>query len=1348
MIGRDALSQDLPLYLPGLSSTLSFASLSVRSPFLGLLETHFLKLDSSALRPALKAIILALLPGLEEETSEDFERTLKLVDGFKSATRLGFQSGKESKSDSGDEYFWQCFFLASITSNSRRLGALAYLVRNLPRLGPSIQQRRDSTPNTSNNGGDHIDAEQPFDEAAIVVTSPEPGLLIRCFAAGLADEQLLIQRGFLDLLVTHLPLHANVLQERVKSEDLELLISSASSVVARREMSLNRRLWSWLLGPEPTSGADGTESPTSLSTDPMNSSLSSRTRYFEDYGLHPLTRAILKLIDRQHESPAERARPFRICLSLMDRWEIGGLVVPEIFLPAVNSVRKYQEQAVTTEDFKEVLRSASVFFDGVESGLIWGEINGLIVTALRLGTSNNDALDKLALAKFIIAHFNVREEEMLLIHAPLTLLTVAVKLRVDPVEQTKLVSLHVDILQAAVSIAMDLVELIPERAYLSRPATSQSALPASQDTTWKIDNGQIIDRLRIFYVQNRGNLDVASPPFSALEVCQLLAREVAAIASKSLESATSGAHIAAELRLLGTLISKAPKVNNLDMKSLLSSVHVALSSNGRPSFSTFASVLNLVITLFHRDYASPRDISSLIDPLVRIAWAYLTPSYPKYHVEAARALWSLQMSLSMDNHEIEASLCRLVTGADVSGIFSHRPADPGRRFIILWTHMLQEGGSLGRRGSRPSIVDTKSASNIGTYEVMLGRPLFLLLDSLLDEKTQLFTTTRNWLQNLSGGDRLFHIFAARFSGFSFLRITPTMDVDGNATDSYTEENDIDQCLYYLQTLSNVLRWSSDSTFTILARKTISGETSYGLIPDTSDQEDQFSLQELFIHVCLRALEYRIKQTGSDVEVRVCQLHRTALSILHQLISSLNASLITKWDLETKLIGFLLVSLERPDPSIQVSLLDVILATLKLKATPPVAIRPASPAIPKRPSFQDISPGTSSAFNSERHESDTAISPPLPPASLIKCFQAGFEAPSSRLVLDSWVTVLSQCLPLYSESIFQVLIPLIETLCTQVGKEFDSLKLMFQDTSATRHDAAPESTLISLLNGLENVLARGHARLVRKESRTSSLRSPDQHGFFGTMVSGVFSSDASQTRSLTANDRLTVLLSFQDAVRICFKIWSWGGLGAEYSNQDPESAASFSYTSLRMRNRARRLLEHLFAAEPLECLETVIEIWQRASINIEDYKYTAVFNLLHVLDGSKPKHTIPAIFDAIYSRTNPSALEPSRKSTLTSTLLDTDLVVFLVEYARSLEDDTMDEIWTDCMTFLKDILTNPFPHRQILPSLLEFAAILGEKVDNTNFGEQRKMRKELGVYSTSHLFQYIRLIYTRIFFFVF
>ena len=154
-----------------------------------------------------------------------------------------------------------------------------------------------------------------------------------------------------------------------------------------------------------------------------------------------------------------------------------------------------------------------------------------------------------------------------------------------------------------------------------------------------------------------------------------------------------------------------------------------------------------------------------------------------------------------------------------------------------------------------------------------------------------------------------------------------------------------------------------------------------------------------------------------------------------------------------------------------------------------------------------------------------------------------------------------------------------------------------------------------------------------------------------------------------------------------------------------------------------MLEHLFTAETLECLETVIDLWK----NSEDASSKAeVFNLLSALEASRPRHSMPALFNSIYSRTNPAALEPSRKSTMTISLEDTTLVNFLVEYARSLDDDAMDEIWQDCMIFLKDLLSNPFPHRQNLASLLDFAAILGGKVDNTTFGEQRKMRRELGV----------------------
>jgi hypothetical protein len=760
MIGTDGLSRDLSLYLPGLSSTLSFASLSVREPFLALLETHLLKLESPALRPALKAIILALLPGLEEDTSEDFERTLKLLNGFKIAVRSRNGDIDGTKQHSGDEYFWQCFFLASITSNSRRLGALAYLSRNLPKLGTSLR-RGSATPSMD---GAMLEASED-EHISDVVTSPEPGLLLRCFAAGLADEQLLIQRGFLDLLVTHLPLHAKVLQTRVKQEDLELLLTAASGVVARRDMSLNRRLWSWLLGPEPSSGTDGEgglESPMSPFGDPMSTFASSRTRYFEDYGVQPLTRAILRMIQRDNLAPIDRAKPFRVCLSLMDRWEIGGLVVPEIFLPAISNVRRYESQATTKADFNEVLRSASVFFDGVESGLIWGELAGLIAEALGSGkASEAERIDKLSLVKFIISHFNVREEEMLTVHAPTTALAIVVMLENAKAKVGQEIAGNNRDLEAVLSVAMgtamDLIELIPERAFLPSKLVKQSILDEKQTSQLaSLENSEILEKISTFYVHDQGNLDASPSPFLPNQVSDLLVLTAGSITRQSIDSSISSADIAMTSRLLVTLLNKATKAPSFRVERLLLSVQGKLSSSKQQPFSIFTSFVSLTTTLFSRSYLSQEQFSDLINPMVRLAWSYLTVSNPKFHVEAVRGLWQLQTTLSLTNHEIEAAICGLIIERDIAGTFASRDADASRSFGILWTHTLQDNlGHLDRRGSKtngePTIISKASGS--GSYEVMLGRPLFLLLDGLNDERTQLFVSVRMWLQNLVGVDK-------------------------------------------------------------------------------------------------------------------------------------------------------------------------------------------------------------------------------------------------------------------------------------------------------------------------------------------------------------------------------------------------------------------------------------------------------------------------------------------------------------------------------------------------------------------------------------------------------------------
>ena len=77
----------------------------------------------------------------------------------------------------------------------------------------------------------------------------DTGLMIRAFSAALSDDNLLVQRGALDLLLQSLRVESHAVTQ-ASPEDRTILMRAATGVVLRRDLSLNRRLFSWLLGPD------------------------------------------------------------------------------------------------------------------------------------------------------------------------------------------------------------------------------------------------------------------------------------------------------------------------------------------------------------------------------------------------------------------------------------------------------------------------------------------------------------------------------------------------------------------------------------------------------------------------------------------------------------------------------------------------------------------------------------------------------------------------------------------------------------------------------------------------------------------------------------------------------------------------------------------------------------------------------------------------------------------------------------------------------------------------------------------------------------------------------------------
>ena len=73
--------------------------------------------------------------------------------------------------------------------------------------------------------------------------------MIRAFAAALEDENLLVRRGALDVLLQAMRVDSIAIRKAQK-DDRAILMRAATGVVLRRDLSLNRRLYTWLLGPD------------------------------------------------------------------------------------------------------------------------------------------------------------------------------------------------------------------------------------------------------------------------------------------------------------------------------------------------------------------------------------------------------------------------------------------------------------------------------------------------------------------------------------------------------------------------------------------------------------------------------------------------------------------------------------------------------------------------------------------------------------------------------------------------------------------------------------------------------------------------------------------------------------------------------------------------------------------------------------------------------------------------------------------------------------------------------------------------------------------------------------------
>lgn len=615
-LSTKALNEELSIWLPGLLPVLSFCSLQIKPQLLKLYKEHILaNVSTSNLRIVCKPLILSLLPGLDDENSELFTDVLDLMDLLK-------------KKLNNDSHFWQSMFLSIISNPEKRLGALCWCNKRLP-----VFQSIVSEDNTTK-----------FSDEAQACLTPDSGLLIRAFATSINSvtnfnpaSDIIVIRGFFDLLLTHLPLNSKVLHEMIFNKDKEMLMMACCRVTLRKDMSLNRRLWNWLLGPE--NEHHNTDMPNELS----------RAKYFQDYGLESLTSGLLKIIEGSKYSSNQKVDAIRISLSLiMDKWEICHTVTDKLFLPIMKTCFQECCRQQNKNESNIILNSTQTFFDGVEASYIWKNLISLMLDGYN---------EKPDLIHFILNNFDFNEEEMVTTHVPIAILVLL---------RSGIYSLKwLDVLE-------NLVTLIPQRTFtsiveddhlknyskdeiMSLVIDYYNALTNDESTKFPIPlsafSSLIINSLEELYIKNLDN------PECSLRLCSLFCEILYAIPNDNKDIALSNKPIVKKMleqQVTNEQTSQADKQKNLLIAFSLTKMLNHISDN-----------------------LSPIEKAKLLKIILSNLWTSLVSPYPaNYQVETVKCIFDLE--ISCPNYHITAGILRLLLQSPIN--------ERVRAFSVLWIH--------------------------------------------------------------------------------------------------------------------------------------------------------------------------------------------------------------------------------------------------------------------------------------------------------------------------------------------------------------------------------------------------------------------------------------------------------------------------------------------------------------------------------------------------------------------------------------------------------------------------------------------------------------------------------------
>ncbi|KAJ7687383.1 Dopey, N-terminal-domain-containing protein [Mycena rosella] len=1188
VLGSEGLTRDLALWSSGLFPFFEYAATSVKPALLNLYDTHYLPLQA-ALRPIMKSFILALLPGLEEETGEFFEKVLSLLD------RL---SGTVSPA-----FFFQNIWLVMLTTPSARGTALNLLARRLPRLNA--------------------------EEDISVIIGRDIGLMIRAFAAALEDDNLLVRRGALDLLLQSMRVDSAAIR-KAQSDDRTILMRAATSVVLRRDLSLNRRLYTWLLGPDENS--------------------QHQLEYLRQHALELLQTTLKDEMTAPSGEYAE-SRPFKIFISLLDKWEIGAPLTETLVFDSFKAIKHLIEAADGGED---VAMTASTLYEAVEPPVLWKQLLSAVFDEI---TGDGTRVEAICMVLFILRTF-AQEEEIQTIHLPIIFASLTDLLDIQ-IKRSVSRTLTPSVRESLILLE-EMLRQIPHAALMQRPELSGEMEMAAKS-----------ERPYVFAATFYGfkpTLETTPPsgpftiPFaSAFQNLVTLSINCSRFMTNGCDTPGPLREVSSQcLLILDRLVGRLNSQVTLewDPDQWLSSVLSALEHE-TCNFTMVDRTISLIVALHGTPSVHPRllvDERPIMSKMVNRLLKYLRPNFTVYHVRSVSLIWSLESATSRSH--VESILAQTMTSPE-----SRNVQEAYEAFGVLWR--LTEDNLLP--GFRFKV------------------PMMIVLDTLKNDDPCLRRIGETWMRcSLKSYLRVLDPILFDLLDPSIRRIPNTAKVRSKELQGFLYERPFDQHYtnHLLEMLLSIIRFGGQG-FAKTARSTsIKRSHHVGLIQrvesaGVSDPEPSYL--EVLVDILLRFLQSEPKPASDAVmQPNNVAIQSTSIDLLQAVVARGEIDPVTVEVIEAIVVGKLYLCIHRTRLDLQNKLLHLLhsLISASTASDPPTGKQRQ---------------GDGAVDSATGPDSSQEVAPrgyPVNPL-LIQTLVDGIATHTNRPVLQHWLDFVLMAVPQFQPALQAVVTPLNDCLCRQLLASLgDILNVTFKDGLFTDDltSSATDAELIMLLGGLERLVLLSLAYPTESansdDDQTITDKTTENSGLLG-YVSTVFSSENVQNlveEQLTA--RSPGYRSLHEAVRVLYLVWStlvWSDREV-WSSKDETLALIYTRTRLR----CRRVLEHLFRVQSAEVFESIIDCWNR-ELPESQIPYEQAFELVDVLIASA-QSAVHMICESITCRIS-GVSEKTKKQAINPDLTDAVLFKFLEQYLQRLEGPLALQVWGRFLQLVKDVFGN-------------------------------------------------------------